>query len=1071
MMKKTGYILLLFLASPQFAATQELVEAFGVRLRAIPESIQISEANDGGLLVSGFFDYLNGKNAGTLIKLTPQGTAFPNFQKVTSDHWITKVESLPNGKILVMGNFTQINGVPTSNLSRLNSNGSLDASFHVDGHVYHFDLQSNGKIIIDSHNGVQRLHPDGTLDNTFNEFGQGSLYFHMRVGSNDRIYLTGTTSIQQLQADGTLNSAFGTLETDGTIWSVDADNQGNLILVGDFSTIGGMSANKVARLTAEGTIDQGLSADVSPVGQLLFVALRENGNLLVASNGISIEGSYGSVFELSESGELIQLIASLSVSTSMVKPLSNQKIIVSGRFSMVDGIQRKGIVCFNDDYTVDTGFAPDIMYSASSFQFVPPPLVDSLKNVIVVSTGDTHNDIVGFYDGETPVDKQVFRITERGEYDTSYLAPFYYSSVSSGVILPDGKVLLVGDFFVGPVHKAMIRLLPTGELDTSFDLVMDVGTITKVVVHDSLIYFSGQFNSVNGVTTNSIATVDMNGELQRTFSGVPQGEYVGSLAVQSDLKVIASTYHFDGSSVTFPILRLMEDGTADPSFEQGIFDGPVFEIEVDADDKIYAAGAFNFFNSEVHRRLIRLNSNGTPDNSFETGTEFEGGYLLDMELLPGGKLMVGGVLSSYRGSPTNGFAVINSDGSFVAAPSLLFGRNSSVTRIVYSNGYAYARGRIILNDYQEVVSMVKIVLNPLSIPQNLNASLSDPGHSELTWTAPSPVDAAIEIHRSDGDMNHFQYLTTITTSDVFYLDTIQPFTTCYYRIRSKTETSNSKFTEPVSVYWNPLPAAPAQLTATLSSTIISLAWVDVSNNEDGFIVQRKATGDLNFVSLDTTSINAVSFDDVATTYNSTYFYRIASVNEYGPSDFTAPVELATLYTPEPPSNLQAFIVDEQVSLTWADQSNNESGFIIEIKQGTESFTAIDTVTANTTSFQDLTSALDSTLAYRISAFNPAGVSDYSNIARPPIALGTQDADLLVRIYPNPTKSIITMEGPRADEMSIEMTNVLGVLVLGKTTAVSSSKLETDLSGLPDGLYLIRIRLDRVTSTYRVLKGK
>jgi len=87
--------------------------------------------------------------------------------------------------------------------------------------------------------------------------------------------------------------------------------------------------------------------------------------------------------------------------------------------------------------------------------------------------------------------------------------------------------------------------------------------------------------------------------------------------------------------------------------------------------------------------------------------------------------------------------------------------------------------------------------------------------------------------------------------------------------------------------------------------------------------------------------------------------------------------------PSPPSDLIAQLVLSPISveLNWTDNSNNEDGFIIEREsQGTEAFTVIDTVPANSTFYID-NSVVYLTYVYRLTAYNSFGQSAYSDTAQ------------------------------------------------------------------------------------------
>lgn len=86
--------------------------------------------------------------------------------------------------------------------------------------------------------------------------------------------------------------------------------------------------------------------------------------------------------------------------------------------------------------------------------------------------------------------------------------------------------------------------------------------------------------------------------------------------------------------------------------------------------------------------------------------------------------------------------------------------------------------------------------------------------------------------------------------------------------------------------------------------------------------------------------------------------------------------------PAAPSNLNAVAISTtQVDLTWDDNSSDEDNFIIERKRSVESsYTVIDSVPANTTSYSDFDVRKGTTYNYRVKAVNSNGDSDYSNVA-------------------------------------------------------------------------------------------
>jgi fibronectin type 3 domain-containing protein len=96
--------------------------------------------------------------------------------------------------------------------------------------------------------------------------------------------------------------------------------------------------------------------------------------------------------------------------------------------------------------------------------------------------------------------------------------------------------------------------------------------------------------------------------------------------------------------------------------------------------------------------------------------------------------------------------------------------------------------------------------------------------------------------------------------------------------------------------------------------------------------------------------------------------------------------------PTAPSGLRiTSLLSTKVSLSWSDNSGDESGFKIQRKKGaTGTYADIKTTRANVTSYTDNDSALtDGTLYYyRVCATNAAGDSAFSNAASGTTPLAT-----------------------------------------------------------------------------------
>jgi hypothetical protein len=183
-----------------------------------------------------------------------------------------------------------------------------------------------------------------------------------------------------------------------------------------------------------------------------------------------------------------------------------------------------------------------------------------------------------------------------------------------------------------------------------------------------------------------------------------------------------------------------------------------------------------------------------------------------------------------------------------------------------------------------------------------------------------------------------------------------------------------------------LPNSPSSLTATgVSASQINLIWVDNSNNEDGFKVERRIGVSGNYAQIAALGANVASFSDTGLQPSSTCYYRVRASNVAGNSAYSNESSAATsagMTMPSAPSALTATAAaSSQINLTWTDNSGNENGFKIERKSGVAgTYAQMATPGANVTGYSDTALSAATTYYYRARAYNAAGDSSYSGEA-------------------------------------------------------------------------------------------
>lgn len=189
-------------------------------------------------------------------------------------------------------------------------------------------------------------------------------------------------------------------------------------------------------------------------------------------------------------------------------------------------------------------------------------------------------------------------------------------------------------------------------------------------------------------------------------------------------------------------------------------------------------------------------------------------------------------------------------------------------------------------------------------------------------------------------------------------------------------------------------AAPANVTATAVSTSqINLSWMDISGNETGYSIERRAEGEL-FAQIALMPANTQTYSDNGLIPGTLYTYRLKSIGNGSNifnSTYSAEVSARTYYevivipviSGTPTGLIATSVSASQISLIWTDQSDNETGYRIERKTGNVDFVQISITAPDTETYTDSGLSPATTYTYRVQAIgNQSNIRDsaYSNQA-------------------------------------------------------------------------------------------
>ena len=297
-------------------------------------------------------------------------------------------------------------------------------------------------------------------------------------------------------------------------------------------------------------------------------------------------------------------------------------------------------------------------------------------------------------------------------------------------------------------------------------------------------------------------------------------------------------------------------------------------------------------------------------------------------------------------------------------------------------------------------------LAPPAAPVNAVAAPYSGGQLGISWSSQSYNESgfAVEMKVANGG-SYYQVAIAPAQTEGIGVEQVVPNTLYCFRVRAFNTAGYSDYSNEACITSLNVPPAPINLSASsTTSSAISLNWVDNANNELGFKIYRWNGFTASFEFYSQLAPNSTNFNDTNLSCAADYYYQVSAFNSIGESAPAAWVKGTTAGCTNAPYLISVTgASSNQVNLSWADNSTDELGFLIERKAGNSgNWVPAATVSPNQTSFQDQDASPGMVNSYRLRAFNSLGNSNTSNII---------DVTL-----PTPAPiTTLTLDGPRLDD--------------------------------------------------------
>jgi uncharacterized delta-60 repeat protein len=183
------------------------------------------------------------------------------------------------------------------------------------------------------------------------------------VGGN--FYTLGGQSrswIGRLNSDGTLDTTFNP-GANHRVYTLAVQADGRILVGGSFTTLGGQPRNYIGRLNSNGTLDTTFNPGANSL--VFSLAVQADGKILVGGRFTTLGGqSRNRIGRLTSDGTLDTTFINpgagggLPPDVNSLAVQADGKILVGGRFTTLGGQPRRFIGRLNNDGTLDTSFNP-----------------------------------------------------------------------------------------------------------------------------------------------------------------------------------------------------------------------------------------------------------------------------------------------------------------------------------------------------------------------------------------------------------------------------------------------------------------------------------------------------------------------------------------------------------------------------------------------------------------------------------------------------------------------------------------------------------------------------------------
>lgn len=492
---------------------------------------------DGDVLIGGSFTSYNGVPTGPFIRLLSNGVVDggfipPSLSAATS--YVESIEVQADGGIVAAGAMDFGGGVMKP-VIRVNTFGSLDTGFNPgpsDNLAYDVKLTSSGDVLLTGwftrvgstdRPGVARIFSNGTVDPTFNfAISKQGTILSVLPQPDGKVIAVGNfqtangvtyKDIVRFNANGSIDTSFvsglGTAANNyrygRAVLTAELQPDGKILVGGDFGSFNGSGRHGLVRLNANGSLDTSFDLDPTAFDYgrdvwIYDIAIAPDGKIICA--GLSYAPGAGSpnvIWRLNPNGSIDSTFGRRTGNSQATGVIitSDGKYLLTGNFTLYDGISSQRIVKVNTDGSKDNAF------TGAANGLIANALEQPDGKLIVYGS---------FPQLQGQVRVRIGRLNANGTIDLSFQSSpsggGTDNTVRSVVRLNNGNLLVGGSFtaYSGVTANKLMVLNPNGGLISAFTSGFGAADTVHAIGKqpDGKVVVGGAFDTYSGATAKSI---------------------------------------------------------------------------------------------------------------------------------------------------------------------------------------------------------------------------------------------------------------------------------------------------------------------------------------------------------------------------------------------------------------------------------------------------------------------------------------------------------------------------------------------------------------------------------------